>query len=189
MCRGARRSPRSPPSPARPSPAVVGAATERPPLRAVRCACVAAAPAAQGLVPTQLCLQSSRFLQEAAHLPLPPLLGGSRLLSSFPLFRASAFTSSCAAHTSVTRTPLPLCSKSPWCLCSFLPLLIPSPLTAASSNRLFGPPFPARVVGFPATGLHRPVVVDGAAAVGFGGSAAPGGGLALKSSTSLNGCS
>lgn len=122
MCRGARRSPRSPPSPARPSPAVVGAATERPPLRAVRCACVAAAPAAQGLVPTQLCLQSSRFLQEAAHLPLPPLLGGSRLLSSFPLFRASAFTSSCAAHTSVTRAPLPLCSKSPWCLCSFLPL-------------------------------------------------------------------
>lgn len=139
MCRRApeqpaQPAPRSPPRAAQPSSSrsCHGAAA------AVRCACVAAAPAAQGLVPTQLCLQSSCFLQEAAHLPLPPLLGSSSLLASFPLTQARAFASSCAAHTTVIRTPLPLCSKSLWCLCSF-PLLIPLTSTTASSHCLSAP--------------------------------------------------
>lgn len=189
MCRRApeqpaQPAPRSPPRAAQPSSSrsCHGAAA------AVRCACVAAAPAAQGLVPTQLCLQSSCFLQEAAHLPLPPpLLGSSSLLASFPLTQARVFASSCATHTSVTRTPLPLCSKSLWCLCSFFP--------PSHSPHLLDSfqPLPVRPLGFPSCprlfSLHWPAVDGAAGCCWCWGATAAGQVLALKSSTSLNGCS
>ena len=97
------------------------------------CVCVAAAPAAQGLVPTQLCLQSSVFLQEAAHLPLPPL-ASCELLTSFPLlpFQGSrerfllllGYRHQCGYNPLFPFVPRPFGA-----VCSFLPL-IPSILSA-----------------------------------------------------------
>lgn len=112
--------------PAQPSPAaVVGAAHGV----AAVCVCVAAAPAAQGLVPTQLCLQSSLFLQEAAHLPLPPPLGSCERLSSFPLtpFQGSPGVSPFPGLLTQSDQKSPLLFAAPLVLCSFLSLLFPPP--------------------------------------------------------------
>lgn len=115
-----------PAQPAQPSPAaVVGAAHGV----AAVCVCVAAAPAAQGLVPTQLCLQSSLFLQEAAHLPLPPPLGSCERLSSFPLtpFQGSPGVSPFPGLLTQSDQKSPLLFAAPLVLCSFLSLLFPPP--------------------------------------------------------------
>lgn len=114
------RAPRSPPSPAQPS-------SSRSCPRSGRCVCVAAAPAAQGLVPTQLCLQSSFFRQEAAHLPLPPLQGSCELLSSFPLiaFRGSPLPGLLTLPTG--RIPVPFVPSPFGAACSSLARLGPSP--------------------------------------------------------------
>lgn len=110
--------------PAQPSPAPQQ--QELPTARQPLCVCVAAAPAAQGLVPTQLCLQSSVFLQEAAHLPLPPL-ASCELLTSFPLlpFQGSrepfplllGYRSQCDYNPLFPFVPRPFGA-----VCSFLPL-------------------------------------------------------------------
>lgn len=146
LCAGEPRAAR----PAQPSPAQRRAAVVRAARGVAAAVCVAAAPAAPGLVPTQLCLQSCSFYrkQRISHfLPFSERLAAL----FFPSHSISGLTLELSAPPGLQTLPGPesLCPFVPsrlGAVCPLLPLLTPSPHLHSSQQ----PPLPHTLSAFSA---------------------------------------